>query len=95
MPKISIIPIKDTFLEYSTNVMMELLQVGLDAEINTNYQDSLNSKVKIANDNGDLVVVIGFEEVNEKKITLRKDDKGTMISVDQLVQMMMDENIGE
>jgi threonyl-tRNA synthetase len=95
MPKILIIPIKDTFLEYSTNVMIQLLQVGLDAEINSDYNESLNTKINSANNNGDLIVIVGAEEVTENKITLRKDDKGTMISVDQLVQMLLDENIGD
>jgi threonyl-tRNA synthetase len=95
MPKILIIPIKDTFLEYSTNVMIQLLQVGLDAEINSEYNESLNTKIHSANNNGDLIVIVGAEEVTENKITLRKDEKGTMISVDQLVQMLLDENIGD
>ena len=51
MPKILIIPIKDTFLEYSTNVMIQLLQVGLDAEINSEYNESLNTKIHSANNN--------------------------------------------
>lgn len=95
MPKISIIPINQTFLDYSSTVMMELLQVGLDAEINTNYEDSLNSKVKTASDAHDLIVIIGAEEIKENKVTIRKNEASTMVSIEQLIQMLLDENIGE
>jgi len=86
--QVKILPISDKFLEYANNLKAELSKAGVRVEIDER-QEKIGKKIREAElSRVPYMLVIGEKEVNENKVSLRRQGKGD--SGSQTIQEFID-----
>ena len=86
--QVKILPISDKFLEYAINLKSELSKAGVRVEIDER-QEKIGKKIREAElSRVPYMLVIGEKEVNENKVSLRRQGKGDAGS--QTIQEFID-----
>jgi threonyl-tRNA synthetase len=65
--------------DYASQLFFQLLEFGLDAEMDTNYQETLNSRhMKHKND---VIICIGASEVATKSMVVRFPNENNPLTI--------------
>ena len=92
-----IVPIADTHLDYAKELQKDLMMIDIDSEISSK-NESLNKRIRTAEKQRvPMIVVIGDNEVEERKVALRnrrKRERSEMLKEDFL-NMLTSQQAGE
>jgi len=75
MVNYKIIVVNESVETYATQVFLQMLEFGLNVELDIDYQNTLQSR--ILNHKNDIVVTIGYLESENKNITVRMPNDNT------------------
>lgn len=79
MPSYKIIVVTEAAQDYASQIFFQLLEFGMEAEMDIDYQETLNSR--FMKHKNDVIISIGASEVASKSIVVRFPNQNDPLTI--------------